>query len=904
MKDSALRTFLFTDVEHSTRLWEQHPESMQVALRQHDSLLHELLPLYGGRVFKTVGDAFYAVFATPDEALGAARAAQKALATVEWPAETPLRVRMAIHQGRADERNGDFFGPTLNRLSRLTAAAHGGQVFLSEEAVLALPEDLSEQIAGLGTYRFPDLAQPMSVYEWRESGVDTESAGVRRAEPVRSTTNVPQAPNAFFGREAEVAEWPQRLRTERMVTLLGTGGAGKTRLMLELARQSARGFRDGVWLVELGSCRSDAEVVQTARAVLGLGEDVTTPEAVADALQHRRLLLLVDNCEHVLGGVARLLTEVLHQCPHVHVLATSREPLDLPGERCVAVEPLAVPQASSKVRLAELKKLPAVALFTDRAQAAWPEFELSEANAGAVVEICRSLDGIPLALELAASRLKSMPLAQLVRALDDRLRLLGQPGAGLNPRHQTLRATIEWSFALLSDRERVLFSRLGVFEDAASFAAIAAVCAQDGESDWEVLETLGSLVEKNLVVLHSRDAEGRYRMLESIRVFSQEKLAERGELDVLTRKLADWAVNFAEARGQELRTGDQTVPLRQLATEYPVIRQGMEVAVALEGAGGIGLRFANALWRFWIIRGALDDGDTWLARLLALPGSQGVTAERAQALRALSWIRIQCGSLPEVEPLADEAMAIAEKLEDELALATALGVKASIMSRRGQWARSKPIWERIRAIHVKREDKPNAARALQNYGGDLLAMGEYEDAAAVLRQSLAEFEALEDEYGRAWAALSLGQAYEELGRIDEAIALVEMSQKIRQALEDDKGLSHTYLVQATLALRRQDLEAANAALGEAHAIAASMGDREVFADVILTMAQVAAARHDFEEAARLLGRLDRFRGEVELALTVSEQARSEQVEAIASAHLGPRFRELREEGRMLPVALS
>ncbi|HZO88686.1 MAG TPA: adenylate/guanylate cyclase domain-containing protein, partial [Chthonomonadaceae bacterium] len=463
--DSGTLTFLFTDIEGSTRLWEQHPEAMRSALARHDVLLQEAIEQHSGHVFKTIGDAFCAAFDAAPSALAAALSAQRALASEDWQAPIRLRVRMALHTGAAEARGGDYFGPPLNRVARMLAAGHGGQVLLSQAACDLLGDALPEGVSlrDLGRHRLRDLQQSEHLYQLLHPNLPADFPPLRSLEAFAH--NLPVQLTSFIGREKEMEEIKRLLSTAHLLTLTGSGGCGKTRLALQVAADRVEEYADGVWLVELAAIADLGLVPQTVAVALGVSEEPNRPlgETLANYLRPKSLLLVLDNCEHLLTACAQLADTLLRTCPKVRILASSREGLGLLGEALYHVPSLSLPDEKRLPTLEQLSQYEAVRLFVERAVLSRPDFAVTAQNAASVVQICSRLDGIPLAIELAAARARALAVEQLAQRLDDRFRLLTGGSRTALPRQQTLRALIDWSYDLLSEAERTLLRRLSVF---------------------------------------------------------------------------------------------------------------------------------------------------------------------------------------------------------------------------------------------------------------------------------------------------------------------------------------------------------------------------------------------------------------------------------------------------------
>jgi predicted ATPase/class 3 adenylate cyclase len=507
-------TFLFTDIEGSTRRWDADPEAMRMALAEHDDVLRAAVALHGGWLFKHTGDGICAAFVSPRAAIDAAIEAQRSLA---------LPVRMGIATGEVEQRGDDYYGPTLNRTARVMALGHGGQVLVSgSTAGIVAGADLLD----LGQHALRDLSGLEHLFQVRADGLACDFPPLRAVDAVPG--NLPLQSTSFVGREAELQEVVGLVRAHRLVTLTGVGGVGKTRLALQVAAELVHEFVDGVWLIELASIGDPATVPDAVATVLGVAaqDERRVTAAIADSLVGRRLLLVLDNCEHVLNAAAELIDAILARAANAKVIATSRESLRVPAEHLWPVPPLDVRGDTASA---------AVMLFVDRATAVRPGYVLSDAPA--VVEICRRLDGIALAIELAAARIVSMNPAEISERLPDRFRLLAGPRRGLE-RHQTLHLAVQWSYDLLNDHERAVLQYCSVFAGGFDLAGASFVCGRFDE--FSVLELLDSLVRKSLVTAEPVGEHTRYGSLETIRQFAEYELAASGDIDQVRDRHAGW----------------------------------------------------------------------------------------------------------------------------------------------------------------------------------------------------------------------------------------------------------------------------------------------------------------------------------------------------------------------------
>lgn len=531
-RPSGTVTFLFTDIEGSTLLWDAHPDAMRAALARHDTIVRDAIGMSNGFVFSTGGDGFAAAFQRAGDAVAAAVAAQRSLRSEVWPDATRLKVRMGLHTGEAQERDGDYFGPPVNRASRVMAAAHGGQIVLSSGTAGILGHGPDIELVDLGEHRLKGIVEPMRMYRVRAAGLAIDD------RPPLSTREIPgnlsRPLTDWIGSVAMLRERAADLLMRRLVTLTGTGGVGKTRTAIEVAWLIADEFPGGVWFHDLAPVADPDSVATAIASTLKVAPQpgASTIEAIVDWLRGRRLLMILDNCEHVMAPVAELVTAIAARCDTVTVLATSREPLGVAGERVVPVPSLAGGDA--------------VALFRERAGAADAGLVFAPGDEAVIATICERLDGIPLAIELAAARVRSAAPTELLARITDRFRLLRGSGRGGLERHQTLRATVAWSYQLLKDAEQALFDRLSVCAGTFDAAAAESIAADGVVDQLDVIDLLDSLVDKSMLIAERQPDGTRYRLLETLRQYGEEKLTDRGETALVRDRHLIHYVTMAE----------------------------------------------------------------------------------------------------------------------------------------------------------------------------------------------------------------------------------------------------------------------------------------------------------------------------------------------------------------------
>jgi predicted ATPase/class 3 adenylate cyclase/DNA-binding CsgD family transcriptional regulator len=681
---SGMVTLLFTDVEGSTRLWEDDPEAMAQASGRHNRIVRDQIEVAGGHVFKTVGEALRAVFADPCAALAAAVAIQRAAAAEPWPPGAPIRVRMALHTGACVERDGDYFGPVVNRTARLLAVGHGGQVLVTEATYELLASRLPSGMGlrDLGEHRLADLGRAERVFQVTGPGVAEGFGPLRSLDDPALRHNLPFQAASFVGRAAELAELTSLVRGgSRLVTIAGPGGIGKSRLALQVAADALDGDGDGVWLVELAPVAEPELVDRTVAAVLQVREEPGRPmlSTLADAVGDRHLMVVLDNAEHVLGAAAKLADVLLRCCPRVHLLVTSREPLGVGGEHVFRVPSLAVPPADLAAP-GQLASFESVQLFAERAAAYRQDFALDDANAAAVAAVCVRLDGIPLALELAAARLGSLSVSEVSSRLDQRFRLLTGGSRTALPRHQTLRALIDWSYDLLNPAEQMVLGRLSVFAGGWTLEAAEAVTSAGDAGEWQVLDHLAALVGKSLVQAEEVRGSTRYRLLETVRHYAAERLAQRAAADEHETRAAhrDYYLALVETASLHMRGPDEAIWVDRLEAEFDNIRAAMafslaDPARADHASAEPGLRLATGLRWFCYLHGG-HSGEVLKALnvLLERPDARLPTLARARALTASCHLLLRFGDPSEVPSMAGEAIKIARDLADDAIIADTL----------------------------------------------------------------------------------------------------------------------------------------------------------------------------------------------------------------------------------------
>jgi predicted ATPase len=752
---------------------------MPAACQRQEAILREAIASHGGSAYKMVGDALQAAFATVHSALAAALAAQRALAAEDWGAIGSLRVRMALDSGVVEERGDDYIGPLLNRTVRLMGTGHGNQILLSATARELLwnqlPEDVS--LRDLGTHQLKDITRPVHVFQVVASDLPSDFPPLRTLKA--RSNNLPAHLTSFIGREKESTAIKQLLANHRLITLTGPGGTGKTRLALQVAAEVLETFQSGVWLIELAPLTDPALVPQAIASALGLREDASRDmlAALTDFLNARSLLLILDNCEHVLEACAQLAEALLQACPKVRILASSRETLGVAGEAPFRVPSLRAPDIRRLPALDTLSQYEAVQLFVERAATALPGFRLTNENAPALAQVCSRLDAIPLALELAAARVNVLRVEQIAARLDDRFRLLTGGSRTAMPRQQTLRALIDWSYDLLADSERVLLQRVSVFAGGWTLEAAEAVCAGDGLDRDDVLDVSTQLVNKSLVVAEREQGqETRYRVLETIRQYALERLAASGEADTRRRQHAAYYLALAETVDAQLGRAGQRVWLDRLEREIDNLRGALEWALG-GGDVEVGVRLAGALagmrskWAgFWRSSGYSAEGRRWLETALAR--SQDVApALRAMLLLKAGGFRFSEGDRERADARLEESLALFQALGDRGGIADVLNEQGSIAYLFGDYPQAAHLYEEALALYRELGDRPGIAWVLHCLGDNAREQADTARATALLEESLALYRDQGFVVSVAGALNGLGDVVSRQGEYARAMAL-------------------------------------------------------------------------------------------------------------------------------------
>lgn len=894
-------TFLFTDIEGSTRLLQHLGDKFATVIAEHDQLLRDVWQKYHGSVVGTQGDSFFVAFPRAVDGVNAAMEAQRVLHAHDWTDGVKVRVRMGLHTGEPQIGASDnYVGIDVHRAARIAAAGHGGQILISQSTYDLVKSELPDEVIvqDLGEHRLKDLRQPKQLYQLVAPGLPSEFPPLKSLDA--SPNNLPSQLTSFVGRSKEIAEVKQLLSEGRILTLTGPGGTGKTRLALQVASEMLESFHS-VFFVALAPIMDPGLVASTIAQTLSVPETAgrSILESLKEYLQSKSMLLLLDNFEQVISA-APLVSELLSVCSKLKILVTSREGLRITGERLYPVPPLALPNLTKLPSPQALSQYAAVQLFLQRARMVKPDFTITNETAPTIVEICSRLDGLPLAIELAAARIKLLSPSAMLTRLEHRLQFLTGGARDLPARQQTLRNAIAWSYDLLDENEQKLFQRLSVFIGGCTVDAVEAV-VRESTADIALLDQLESLLDKSLV----RETEGRHReprfvMLGMLREFGLERLEASGQGETIRRCHAEFYLSLAEAAEASLERAEQIQWMDRMEQEHGNLRAALEWSRTAENAGELCLRLAGTLGYFWEVRGHFSEGRERLSALLTMDVAQGRTAARTKLLARAAELAYRQSDYAATVAFAEECREICRELDDKQGMASALIKLGNAATEAGDYASASEYLGEALMIWRERDDQHGIARALISLGWVSIRSGDYLLANALLEEALAVSRELGDTRSMGFELSGLGEVALRQGDHTRATQLLEESLSLRKQLGNKWGIGVSLGTLGLVALRQRNWERAVSLLSESLEVRREISDKGGSAWCLERLAEIASAQGNPERAVRLLSAAAALRVSIGSVIDPADQAEYQSQRAGLRANLDEeRFTAIWNEGRGL-----
>jgi len=853
-------TFLFTDIEGSTVLLRHLGDTHYRQLHaDHHDLLRKSIAAHNGTEVDAQSESFFVSFPTARSAVNCAIAIQRAVSVHPWLDGATVRVRIGIHTGEAVLTATGYVGMDVHRAARVCVAGYGGQILLSQTTCSLVRHELPREVTvrDLGEHRLKDLQQPERIFQVVLPDLASEFPPLRSLSAVPN--NLPVQLTTFIGREREIAEIKAMVDDKRLLTLTGPGGCGKTRLALQAAAEMLDQFPNGIWLVELSALADPGLVAGAVAKDLGLRQEPSDMTgALADYLRGRQAMIILDGCEHLLVGCGRLAEVLLTRVPELRILATSRQGLGVRGEMNYVVPSLSLPVGGPVRNLDQLDGSEAARLFVERILMSRPDFVPTDALAPAIAQVVTRLDGIPLAIELAAARVKVLSVDQIARRLDDRFRLL-TGGSRTLARQQTLESAIDWSYDLLSEDEKTLFRRLSVFAGRFSLKAAEMVCAGGGIETAHVIDWLSLLIDKSLVHAEEQAGEMRYRLLETVREYSRAKLAASGKVEALRDAHLAFFLTVAEEAEPRLRSVHGQVWLERLDVEHDDIRAAMGWAVSAPGRTHELLRLASALWYFWYERGHLTEGRDWLEK--ALRAHAGApTVAYARALGASAYVAWRQGDLARAASLSQAGRDVSQALNDRWALALSLLDLGLLARRMDDYVRAASLHEESLALFRDLQDSWGIGESLRLLGIALWYQGDYDRAREVIEEGLRLYRESGDQRGIVDSLHILGRTTAYSGDVEAGRPLLEESLELYRRMSRPSGLAQTLYVLARVELQGSEHERAKTLLEESLSLFRHIRDDLTIANVLTLMGKVETRLHEDAAAARHFGESLTIRG--------------------------------------------
>ncbi len=844
-----LITFLFTDIEGSTALVQKFPDTYTTILQVHDSIMIDAIERNNGFIFRKVGDAYYASFNKAEEAVIAAVTAQKNLSK-KYSDNFTVKVRMGIHSGNAEYKDNEYEGYiSLSRVNRIMSSGHGGQILISQDSYNLAADNVTKDISfiDLGERRLKDLIRPVRLYQVSARGLQVEFAPLKTLDA--RPNNLPVQLNSFIGRELDLKNVIKLINENHLVTLTGTGGVGKTRLAIHAAADLIDTFENGVWFIDLTTFNALLPIIESLLHVLSISEQpgMQPAETLINGIAFKEILLVFDNCEHIIAEISKLIEDILTKCERVKIIATSREPLNCLGEQKYFISPLDVPDSSANISLKHLTQCESVKLFVERARSISLSFKLTDENADPIARICRTLDGIPLAIELAAARINVLSVEKINERLSDMFSLLTVGRRTALPKQQTLRSLIDWSYELLTEREKKLFTGLSIFEKGWTLEAAEFVCPCEALNSRDIIDLLGLLTEKSLITYQS-DSE-RYSMLQTIREYSKEKLDLTDHKVMLQEKHSEYYFNFANEFHNDLlgKSGRQWI--RILENDLPNFRVAFYNFIEVKQYSKASI-LAFLMGRFFEISGYITEGKKWFDDILTHK-DELQPVERANCLQwagIFSWIR---GEYSEAETQLLQLLEIRTELNDKSGIGSALGNLALVAGTMESYDLAVHYYEQC--IDVYKELKNNAmlADALLNYASTLAAMGKSDESVKVWEDSLELYKELNDIRGMSMALNNLGTQALYKEDYNKSKSLFEESVNLQKSLDDKRGLALTLNNLGTIHGYLGEVKKAESLITESIAMHREIGSKPSLSNSLNNLGFVKFSLKKFKEAYQL-----------------------------------------------------
>ncbi len=864
-------TFLFTDIEGSTKLWENHPEAMKAALAKHDSILKETVESHRGQIVKTTGDGIHAVFPTAIDGINAAITAQIKLNSLILDSQSPstnppitnpqspvsslsLKSRMGLHTGEAELREGDYFGQTLNRAARIMSAGHGGQILISDVVAQVATEHLSAGVSllDLGEHYLKGVVQAEKIYQIVAPNLQKDFPPLNSIST--ATNNLPQQLTSFIGRERELREACEKLASAKLLTLIGPGGTGKTRLSIQIGTEGLANFKNGVWLIELAPISDPAYIIPAIASVFEIRavQNIPLIRFVLDYLRAKEILLILDNCEHLVEASAQVVDQLLHECPQLKIVASSREALGVDGE--------------TVYRVPSLKDDEATRLFVERATKAEPRFRLTDENASFVAQICSRLDGIPLAIELAAARVKLLTPEQIAARLDDRFKLLTGGVRTALPRQQTLRALIDWSYQLLNGTEQRALRGLSVFSGGWTLEAAESVVGAD-----EALEGLSGLVNKSLVIVEEQDGKSRYRFLETIRQYAMEKLVEAGEAISRRDRHLDFILGMMQYSPTRMFGMESLELLNEIEGEHENLRAALEWATANHPAKA--LQLAYSAGGFWTIRDFNAEAHMWCSMILEKTETMAELEEaRCRLYSLFGWLYTTMGEHKRGRAAAEKALALSEKGNDVALTVRAYSVMALSCAFMGDFSVAFPANEKAESL-ARKHGLTAELSFICATRGQLEFLGRGDLSSAM--KHVFEAADLAHKAGYIWAStfidIGMGHMSAIMGDMETSRASFERSAETAKRLGNKRGALSSLSDFAHILRQHGELDEAWAIYKDVLPKWKDLGHRAAVAHVMECIGFVLVRKEEPERAINLLGAANALREAIDSEMTQLEK---------------------------------